>query len=95
MDNYSVFLWSFFIGLLYFGLITLFVLKFRFKYIYGMILPLLIVLFFFVLTIYSGQVSTNGWEGLAYLILTILAFCILLGYLSGWLFVALVKRAKK
>ena len=95
MENYMVFIWSFLIGLAYFGFITIFVLKFRFKYVYGMILPLLLVLFFFVLTIYSGQVSTNGWEGLGYLILTILALCILIGYLLGWLFMALVKRAEK
>lgn len=94
MDNYSIFLWAFMIGLIYFGFITIFVLKFRFKYVYGMILPLLIVLFFFILTIIS-RVSTNGWEGLAYIILTVLAFCILIGYLSGWLFVALLKRAEK
>jgi len=95
MENFAVFIWAFLIGLVYFGFITIFVLKFRFKYVYGMILPLLIVLFFFVMTIYSGKVSTSGWEGLAYLILTILALCILIGYLSGWFFVALLKRAKK
>jgi hypothetical protein len=94
MDNYSIFLWAFLIGLAYFGFISIFVHLFRFKYVYGLILPLLIVLFLFVMTVIS-RVSTNGWEGLAYLILTILAFCILIGYLSGWLFVALVKRAKK
>jgi NhaP-type Na+/H+ or K+/H+ antiporter len=82
------------IGLVYFGFITIFVRKFHFKYVYGLILPLLIFLFFFVTTIYIGQV-TSGWEGLAYLILMILALCILIGYLSGWLFVALVKRLKK
>lgn len=95
MENYGVFLWSFLIGLVYFGLVTLLVRKFHFKYVYGMILPLVILLFFFVMTVYSGQVSTNTWEGLGYLILTLLAICILLGYCSGWVFVVLIKKANK
>lgn len=95
MENYAVFIWAFVIGLAYFGFITFFVLKFHFKYLYGMILPLLLVLFFFVMTVYIGQVSTDGWAGLGYVILLILTFCILIGYLSGWVFVALLKRVKK
>jgi len=95
MENYGVFIWAFLIGLAYFGFITLFVMKFHFKYLYGMILPLLLVLFFFVMAIYSGQVSTNAWVGLGYVILLILTFCILIGYLSGWIFVALLNRVKK
>lgn len=95
MDNYSVFLIAYLIGLVYFGLVTLLVRKFHIKYVYGMILPLMIVLFFFVLTVYSGQVDTNAWVGLGYLILTILGICILIGYLSGWVFVVLLNKTKK
>jgi hypothetical protein len=95
MENYAVFLWSFLIGLVYFGLVTFLVRRFHFKYLYGMILPLTIVFFCFVMMVYTGQVSTNAWEGLGYLILTLLGLCILIGYLSGWVFVALVQKAKK
>ena len=81
-------------GLVYFGVVTFFVRKFRFNYVYGLILPLAIVLFFFVLTIINGQTSTNIYEGLGYLILTVLAFCILIGYISGWISVYLIDKSK-
>ncbi|TFG83940.1 MAG: hypothetical protein E4G74_00385 [Erysipelotrichales bacterium] len=95
MENYSVFIGAFFIGLVYFGFVTYFVRKFHFKYLYGLILPLVIVLFFFVMTVYIGQVSTSGWEGLGYVILMILALCNLIGYLTGWAFIALFNKASK
>jgi hypothetical protein len=94
MGNNTAFLFSFFIGLIYFGLIVLAVSRFHFKYVYGLVLPLAIVLFFFVMLIISTKTSPSGWEGLAYVILTVLALCILIGYLSGWVFVVLLKKAK-
>jgi hypothetical protein len=94
MNNYSVFLFAFFIGLVYFGIVTLFVRKFHFKYVYGLILPLAIVLFPLVMTIITGK-TTGGWEGLIYLILTILAICVLIGYLFGWIAIVLISKASK
>ncbi len=94
MENYSIFIFTFAIGLVYFGIVTFFVRKFHFKYVYGLILPLAIVLFFFVLSVINGQTSTNIYEGLGYLILMVLGFCILIGYISGWITISLIDRKK-
>ena len=92
MEYLTPYLAALAIGLVYFGIVMFLVKKFNFKYTYGLVLPLALVVFFAVMTFIGGQMDTTGWQALGYLVMTILSGVVLIGYVLGWVGVILTKK---
>jgi len=80
------------IGLVYYVVVYLLSLKFKFKMIHGLWLPTLLVLANIGLIIYFNKVETTGWAALGYIASLVISLGILLIYLLSWGIHTLIRK---